>query len=125
MNLDSIKKVKRSKPFTVIDGIVIAIIVAAIAVSLALIYTKKPATVRITADGFEREYDMSVSTVVELEHITVHIDGGEVWVTDADCPDKTCEHTGKVSRPGQSIVCLPNGVVVTVLGEGDLQAGIG
>ncbi len=125
MNFDSIKKVKRSKPFTVVDGIVIAVVVAAIAICLALVYTKKASVVRITAPDFEREYDLSSSTVIELEHLTVHIEGGAVWVTDADCPDKTCVAVGKIDRAGQSIVCLPSGVVVTILGEGDLQAGIG
>lgn len=125
MNFESIKKVKRSKPFTLVDGIVIAVMIAAIAVSLALVYSKKPSTVRITAPDFEREYDLNASTVIELEHLTVHIEGGEVWVTDADCPDKTCVAVGRISRAGQSIVCLPSGVVVTITGEGDLQAGIG
>lgn len=37
---------------------------------------------------------------------------GELWVTGTHCPDKICEHTGKISHSGQSIVCLPNRVVV-------------
>lgn len=62
---------------------------------------------------------------VQLEHLTVHIRGGKVWVSDADCPDKVCERTGEIGRSGQSIVCLPNGVAVRITGDGDLQWEIG
>ena len=38
-------------------------------------------------------------------------------MTHADCPDQICVKTGSISRSGQSIVCAPNRVVVTVTGE--------
>ncbi len=41
-----------------------------------------------------------------------------VWVTEADCPDGVCVRTGKISREGEAIVCVPLGVCVT-LGEGE------
>ena len=45
---------------------------------------------------------------------TLHIEKGQAWVTDASCPDKICEHTGKISLEGSAIVCLPNRLVVYV-----------
>ncbi len=45
---------------------------------------------------------------------TVNISGGTVFVTDADCPDKTCELQGAVSKPGATIICLPHGLIVEV-----------
>lgn len=47
---------------------------------------------------------------------TVKIKDGQVWMKDADCPDKLCVKMGKIHADGQTIVCLPNRVVVTVLG---------
>jgi len=44
------------------------------------------------------------------------ISGGEVSVEDASCPDHVCVRSGKVSLDGQTIVCLPNKTVVTVVG---------
>ncbi len=48
-------------------------------------------------------------------HLTVRVADGQVWV-NADCPDRLCEAMSPAARPGQSIVCLPAGVSVTVTG---------
>ncbi len=47
------------------------------------------------------------------------ISGGEAWVEDASCPDHVCVQSGKVSLDGQTIVCLPNKLVVSILGGED------
>ncbi|MBR0311399.1 MAG: NusG domain II-containing protein [Oscillospiraceae bacterium] len=49
---------------------------------------------------------------------TVHlvVDNGGAWVDDADCPTRDCVRTGKIARAGQSVVCLPARVVVTIEG---------
>ena len=46
----------------------------------------------------------------------VEVSGGRVRVSDADCPDRLCVRTGWVSRDGESIVCLPHKLVLTVRG---------
>ena len=35
-------------------------------------------------------------------------------ITQASCPDLLCVHQGAVSRQGESIICLPNEVVVEI-----------
>ena len=44
------------------------------------------------------------------------VEGGEAWIEDASCPDHVCVKSGRVSLDGQTIVCLPNKTVVTVVG---------
>jgi len=44
------------------------------------------------------------------------IKDGKAEVTEASCPDKLCVHQGKVHYDGQSIICLPNKVVVEIVG---------
>ena len=39
-----------------------------------------------------------------------------VRVVSSDCPTQDCVHTGQISRAGQSIVCLPAHIVVTLAG---------
>ena len=49
------------------------------------------------------------------------IEGGGAFISDADCGDHTCIHTGKISRDGERIVCLPHKLVIEVTG-GDTSA---
>lgn len=49
----------------------------------------------------------------------VVINDGKVSMTEADCPDELCVKTGKISRLGETIVCLPHRVVVEIKGSQD------
>ena len=49
--------------------------------------------------------------------LTVTAAGGAVSVTQSDCPGQDCLHTGRITRAGQSIVCLPEQVIVTLEGK--------
>jgi hypothetical protein len=50
------------------------------------------------------------------------IQGGEAWVEEASCPDGLCKNMGKISQVGQSVICLPNKVVVEILDkEGEVS----
>lgn len=48
--------------------------------------------------------------------LTVSIDSNSVCVQESDCPSQDCVHTGKISRVGQSIVCLPAQIVIHLEG---------
>ena len=50
-------------------------------------------------------------------HLTVTLDRTGAAVTDSDCPGQDCLHTGRITRSGQSIVCLPEQVIVTLEGK--------
>lgn len=45
-------------------------------------------------------------------------DGG-ICVSKSNCPDKVCMDAGMLSRAGDTAVCVPNRVVVTVYGQMD------
>lgn len=45
------------------------------------------------------------------------IENGMAYLKEANCPDKTCVRTGKIRYVGQSIVCLPNEIAITVRGN--------
>lgn len=44
-------------------------------------------------------------------------DSGDIEISciEADCPDKICVETGKVSTPDQPIVCLPHRVTARII----------
>ena len=47
---------------------------------------------------------------------TVVVKNHAVSVSYADCPDKICKNHKSISKSGETIVCLPNKVTVTVEG---------
>ncbi len=47
----------------------------------------------------------------------VEIVDEKVGMYEADCPDKVCYSPEYISRPGETIVCLPNRIVIEVKGE--------
>ena len=44
------------------------------------------------------------------------IENGSVVMEWADCPDQLCVNHRSISRDGESIICLPNRVVVSIEG---------
>lgn len=52
------------------------------------------------------------------------ISGGAAFISDADCPDRLCVSQRMISRRGESIICLPHKLVITIDSdqEGELDA---
>lgn len=48
----------------------------------------------------------------------IEVDGQFIRMVDSACPDKICVHQGRKSQPGDAIVCLPNRVLIKILGIG-------
>ena len=42
------------------------------------------------------------------------IQDGQVFISEADCPDGLCVNTGKISKTGQTIICLPHKLVIEI-----------
>ena len=65
-------------------------------------------------------YPLNVDKEIEIEHRgevvnKIVIEDGYCYMEEAECPDHLCIKQGKVNKSGQTIVCLPNRVVVTVV----------
>lgn len=78
--------------------------------------------VQVTVDGdLYGTYDLREEQTISVEADgivlnVIQIQDGQAQMREADCPDHLCVHHGAISRSGESIICLPNRVVVTVLG---------
>lgn len=72
-------------------------------------------TVRVQGE-VEATYELSEDKVIELNHGTnvIEIKNGKVDMTKADCPDQLCVHQKAISSDHETIVCLPNRVVVQI-----------
>lgn len=78
--------------------------------------------VEITKDGklwgtysLDGEHKITIRDGKELN--VVKISGGKVTMESANCKNQVCVHHSPVSRTGESIVCLPHKIVVTIKGE--------
>ena len=49
--------------------------------------------------------------------VLIQIKGGEVAVVRAECPNKVCVRTGWRSLAGESIICVPNRVLIRIVGN--------
>lgn len=77
-------------------------------------------TVTVTVDGaLYGTYPLAVDTTVDITtdggHNRLVVRDGTAYVDTADCPDGICAAHRPISRKGESIVCLPHKVVVTVI----------
>ena len=62
------------------------------------------------------KYDLNAPAIIEIgETNTLEIADGRASMIHADCRDQVCVHTAPIGQesPGH-IVCLPNGIVVSV-----------
>lgn len=49
--------------------------------------------------------------------IIIIAENGEIWFEQADCEDKLCIASGKLSKHGDTAVCLPAKTAITVTGS--------
>lgn len=82
---------------------------------------KPVTTVEVTVDGTIVEtLDLTQNTELTISganggtnHLVI-LDG-EIYISDASCPDKVCIHQGKIHQNGEMIVCLPNLMIAKVV----------
>lgn len=98
--------------------IVVILIVAGLAVLLHEVIGGKGANcVTVKVNGvIEGVYSLAQDQEIEINggsNILV-IKNGKVDMTEADCPDKLCVKQKAISKNHESIICLPNKVIVEV-----------
>ena len=57
---------------------------------------------------------ININRTVDTGTNTVIIKDGIVYISDATCKNQVCVNTGKISKKGESIICLPNKVIVEI-----------
>jgi hypothetical protein len=108
------------------DVILIASLTLAFALigACLLLLGKQGDTVTVTVDGkVYGEYALARDTEVEIlsdgGYNLLVIRDGAALVEDASCPDGICAAHSPISRNGESIICLPNKVVISVSAESE------
>lgn len=73
----------------------------------------------VTVDGAEYgRYPIDIDKVIDINGTnTLEIKGGSARMTYADCVNQVCVNQSRVSRSGEMIVCVPNKIVITIIGD--------
>ena len=122
------------KRFFKLGDIIVVTLVAALAlflVFLPMLFSGDGEMLKVTVnengENKTARYPLSEDTSFNIENngitlvVTVH--DGAAFIEYSDCPAEICKHSGKISSRGESIVCVPAGVILTVEG-GDADVGL-
>ena len=110
--------------------LILVLTVVILAIGGFLLYNvlgqKEAGSVVVEVDGeVYGEYQLHENQEVFINDTNVlHIENGEANMYEAECPDQICVKHVSISKNGETIVCLPNKVVVTITeaAEGELDA---
>ncbi len=102
-------------------GVVVAIaLVLFVGINLYAEKNTKDAKAVVTVDGKEYgSYPLAKDTAVQIKqedgsHNLLIIEDGAASMDEASCPDKICVRHKHVDKTGETLVCLPNRVVVEI-----------
>ena len=108
------------------DIILIAIVFAVVGVILFFLYgvnTNSGSYVTVEINGeitetlsLNENKTLEISTENDGTN-TLEIKDGVAKMTSANCPDGICTNHKAINRAGESIICLPHKVVITVVNE--------
>lgn len=115
---------------TSIDKIIILI---ALAISLSVflgICNNKSDNLKVVVEvngivygQYNLENDESIIVKSDFGYNKIEIKQGYVYVSETSCPDKF-ELNNKISREGQAIVCLPNRMIIKIVGAENTVDGV-
>ena len=121
--IDKTEKKSGGKPVSYKkDLIFIGIFLAVGLILAAVVFLGKKAGNSVTVSVSGKEV-ISFSLDEDLEYMIEGKDGGKnlliikdgkAWIEEANCRDGLCINMGKIDSVGQSVICLPNEVVVSI-----------
>lgn len=100
----------------------VAVVAAVLFLCLYVFNSGSGDFVQIEVDGAVTDtISLSQDTVREIKTDngtnTLVISDGSAVMTQADCPDGICSNHKPIHKTGESIICLPHKVVVTVISD--------
>ncbi len=91
--------------------------------SQKILHSAPAAVARVSVDGtVTASLDLDEDTELTVTgkngcYNKLIVRNGEVWCDSASCPDKVCVKQGKKSHNGDTIACLPNKMIVTIVAQ--------
>ncbi|MGI5947275.1 MAG: NusG domain II-containing protein [Lachnospiraceae bacterium] len=102
---------------------VLIVIAAAWFTGQKILFSAPAAYAQVTVDGdvvqtldLAKDIEITITGKQGGSNLLV-IRDGEIWCASASCPDKVCVSQGKKSHNGDTIACLPNRMIVTIVAQ--------
>ncbi|MBP9989293.1 MAG: NusG domain II-containing protein [Ruminococcus sp.] len=109
------------------NDIILAAVIFAICIVLFLIpkISDKSKNIATVTVGGKTAYTIDLSDVENKKDIKIKsnpdiiisYDKSGIWFSKADCKDKLCVKSGKLTSNGQTAACLPARVVISISGK--------
>lgn len=114
---------KRQQRNTLILALVLALLLGGGLLIQKCFFTRKGPTAVVRRGSevlarLELSKDTELRVELEGDYNLIQVQDGRVRVTEANCGDLTCVHTGWAQREGDVIACLPHGVIIYIEQEG-------
>ncbi len=86
----------------------------------AVISVNQEVVKRVVLTGHEGK-EAFVIQISDLASNTIEVDGKAIRIKAATCKDQVCVRMGWISRPGQTVVCLPHRLLIEIQAEGEQE----
>ena len=81
--------------------------------------------VNIYKDGkLVQSLPIDEDTEYQIDSLKVKVENAAAFISESDCKCKTCIGFGKLSKAGQTAVCLPNKVTIELFGVSEVDAAL-
>ena len=92
------------------------VLAAAVTVTLITLFFSSSGEKVVIKEENKVLYELSLyeNCVIELSGNTVEIKNGKVDVIEANCKNQICVKHREIDKKGETIVCLPNKVIVEI-----------
>lgn len=121
---EKIDAIKNGKIVRISDIIIFAVLAVVISVIIIFVSMRESGdTVEIYCSGeLVGSYSLETDASFEYGGLCIVISNGECYVACSDCDDHICEYFGSISKVNETIICVPNSIVIKVVGDSGLSA---
>ncbi|WP_347996482.1 NusG domain II-containing protein [Eubacterium sp. CAG:156] len=110
------------KKYDIIAIICVAVIVIISYIMVNLLRNDEADTVVIYVDGkIEKKLDLNKNQEyrvnVDNGYNIIRIKDKKAKIKESDCSNQTCVNMGTISKDGQTLICLPHKVEVTIVSD--------
>ncbi len=102
------------------DFILIASAIILAGIMLAFFFNKKGSVATVYCQGeIYKTVDLKTSEnmTFTVNNVEIQIENGKIRANNSTCHDKVCVKQGFIEKAGQTVACVPNGVVIVISGS--------